>query len=637
MWRRADNWGYSRRLMFQLGNDPQELLHSARMMTSLLSFVLGALVFVWAQELFGTAGGFVSLLLFAFNPTVLAHGSAATIDLAAALAFTAAAWTLWRVLHRLTAMRLGVSGLVWGLALTAKFSTLLLVPIAVLLVAIRIAGARPWIIELTEPRKEVTARGAMLPYVALVAFVHGAAALLVIWLMFGFRFEMHRRLADGSLDPAAQYSSDWIPRAGRLAPLIGFFHSWRLLPEAFLFGLCETMRAVAGFNAFLNGRFGVFGFPSFFPYCVLYKTPLGVFLVGASGVVAYGARCVHGIRALGSRPLGMIARAVYATAPLWCIAIVYGYTAIAGTINIGIRHILPVFPPAFILMGAAGRWLQVPERSAAGGVAFPPRKTAGVDPPDDGTASWLPLSVRAGAAGLVVICLAWFVADVAAAYPNYLAYFNALGGGSRNGYKHLVDSSFDWGQELPALKTWLDQVNASSDRPASIYFSYFGSTPPSVYGIRAKMLPSYFDLGMLEPGMQQPFEAQLSPGVYVISATMVQSVYNPVAPGPWRKDYEQWYQQLRGTTQMFLQADGPGRQQLIERSGPERWARGFSDYEGLRFARLCAYLRRREPAATINHGVLVYTLTRADLLTALSGPPVEAYDPPATPDGNVPY
>ena len=638
VWRLADEWGYGIDLLFRSGNDSQEMLHKARLMTSVLSAVLGLLVFVWAQELFGLAGGFVSLLLYAFNPTVLAHGSAATLDLAAALAFTAALWTLWRLLHRITPRRLVLSGLVWGLALTAKFSTLLLVPMALVLVAVRLAGGRPWTVQIGSRRTEVTARGGMVPYVALIAAAHVAVACLVIWLMFGFRFEMHRRLAGGSLDPAAVAFSDWLPNAGGYAPIIDFLHRWRVLPEGYLFSFCETMRAVVERNTFLNGRFGTSGFPSFFPYCLFYKTPLAVFLVGAAAIAA----CVMGVLQRGSgsgrRMLEIFAQGFYTTAPLWCLVVVYGYTAITGHINIGIRHILPVFPAAFILIGAAGRWLQPLAPSATGPFDEPQWRTAAADVPSGGDPRSQPASrLRTGGAWFVAICLAWSVADAAAAYPNYLAYFNSIGGGSKNGYRHLVDSSFDWGQELPSLKAWLDVLNVSPDPPANVYLSYFGSTPPSAYGIRATLLPSYLDLSVLEPGLKQPFQPQLSAGVYIISATMLQSVYDPVAPGPWRKDYEQAYQRLTQQLNAFFQADERHRQLLIDRDGPERWANNFFDYESLRFARLCAFLRRREPETAINHGLLVYKVTQEDLRAALSGPPVEAYDPPATPAGNVPY
>src|SRR5207248_5064511 len=64
--------------------------------------------------------------------------------------------------------------------------------------------------------------------------------------------------------------------------------------------------------------------------------------------------------------------------------------------------------------------------------------------------------------------------------PHYLSYFNVFAGGPAEGYRHLVDSNLDWGQDLPSLKRRLDALG--SRRPV---LAYFGEAPPGAYGIRA--------------------------------------------------------------------------------------------------------------------------------------------------------
>ena len=39
--------------------------------------------------------------------------------------------------------------------------------------------------------------------------------------------------------------------------------------------------------------------------------------------------------------------------------------------------------------------------------------------------------------------------------PNYLAYFNALASGPAGGYRYLVDSNLDWGQNMWQLRDWM--------------------------------------------------------------------------------------------------------------------------------------------------------------------------------------
>jgi hypothetical protein len=69
-------------------------------------------------------------------------------------------------------------------------------------------------------------------------------------------------------------------------------------------------------------------------------------------------------------------------------------------------------------------------------------------------------------------------------YPDYLTYFNGLAGGPQNGHRVLIDSNFDWGQDLKGLKRWMDHHQRQS-----IQFLYFGMADPEYYGIKAFYLP----------------------------------------------------------------------------------------------------------------------------------------------------
>ena len=106
---------------------------------------------------------------------------------------------------------------------------------------------------------------------------------------------------------------------------------------------------------------------------------------------------------------------------------------------------------------------------------------------------------------LLLAATGWAAVDSLRTWPNYLAYFNQLAGGPRNGYKHLVDSSLDWGQDLPGLKKWLDANDPVIDdgrkeaqRKRPVYVSYFGTGDLSAYRIdHVQRLPGSFPGGML--------------------------------------------------------------------------------------------------------------------------------------------
>src|SRR5262249_21373214 len=132
-------------------------------------------------------------------------------------------------------------------------------------------------------------------------------------------------------------------------------------------------------------------------------------------------------------------------APLSIFVLVYGAFAIASQLNIGHRHILPIYPALFIACGAAGYLFQK-DRSAT-------------------------------LASAVAILLLWQIGESIAISPNYLAYFNEIAGGPSRGYDRLVDSSLDWGQDLPALKCWIEN-HATIVHGKALYLAYFGTADP---------------------------------------------------------------------------------------------------------------------------------------------------------------
>ena len=118
-------------------------------------------------------------------------------------------------------------------------------------------------------------------------------------------------------------------------------------------------------------------------------------------------------------------------------------------------------------------------------------------------------------AGLILLCL-WYAGSALWIHPYYLSYFNELIGGPSQGYKYLVDSNLDWGQDLKLLKNYLEMKGI-----IDIKLAYFGTGNPGYYGIRYEKL--------------KPFS--LSKGIIVISATYLQSVHEARGSYDWLKCY----------------------------------------------------------------------------------------------------
>ena len=149
--------------------------------------------------------------------------------------------------------------------------------------------------------------------------------------------------------------------------------------------------------------------------------------------------------------------------------------AMRSHLDLGIRHVLPVYPFLFIFLGvvAADAWKRFGQPAA-----------------------WI-----------ISILILGLALETYGAYPNYIPFFNVAAGGYRGGVRLLGDSNIDWGQDLPDLADW--QVH-HPDR--QLWLCYFGTVDPLYYGIH------YINL----PGSDAPpdqFGPNGLPPVFAISAT----------------------------------------------------------------------------------------------------------------------
>ncbi len=582
-----DQWVLAHELLYMRGNDPVWIVTAGRVMIALLAVGLGVLVYAWSSRLFGRGGGLISTGLYCFSTIILAHGRLATSDLTAALLFLASVGCLWWVLHRFRPLTVLGSAIVMGLLFVSKMSALLIVPMGVALIVIRLIQPEALVVACGRFRRRVCRRLSQLGLFLGAVLVHAVVVVLVIWAFYGFRYSAIRP----GLAGREQLDARWHRAPARPFPMQGalvFVRDHRLLPEAFLFGQAHVLKHSWIRLAFLNGRYSIRGWRWFFPYCFLVKTPLSFFVIlalaAAAAVTAWRKRAAGQTRAVS----GTAWEGFYRTAPLWVLLGVYWATAIASRINIGHRHILPTYPVLFILAGGAVELFRYGRRSVLG---------------------WV-----------LGVSLVAYVGEGLWTWPHYLAYFNQLVGGARNGYRHLVDSSLDWGQDLPGLKRWLDREGLSDPSCGiPVYLSYFGTSSPTFYGIRARRLPGFIDLDARRRDI--PF--MLTGGVYCISATMLQTVLTG-PPGPWTASQEASYQAVLADVGTLLQGGREATQAALAGPQQEFWSQRIGLWDYLRFKRLCVYLRhRREPDDQVGYSILIYHLGNDELDKALLGPPVE--------------
>ena len=237
--------------------------------------------------------------------------------------------------------------------------------------------------------------------------------------------------------PTARETQGWTPSAVPRA--IVKLDEVRALPQAWLFGLLYTYQSALARPTYLNGVYSQTGWWYYFPLTMLYKTPLTLMaaLIAAAAIARRVLRLWEDVQ---------VAKARWTTLCLAIPPLLYLIAAMRSNLNLGLRHVLPVYPFLYIAVGIAAARLYAMRPVVA--------KRA-----------------------IAIFMLAAFV-EALIAFPNYIAFFNAAVGGTSNGINLLGDSNLDWSQDLKLLAEW--RQKHPQER---LYLLYFGLADPWAYGI----------------------------------------------------------------------------------------------------------------------------------------------------------
>jgi hypothetical protein len=429
-------------------NDADRLLYRARFMIVLLGIALGVAVFFWTLEWLGWRPALVALVVYATEPNIAAHAELVTTDFGVTCFLFASIYFLWRTCRRWTALNAAMAVIFGVLAMLSKFSGLAVLPIFALAVAVAAARRQmPW-----------RNAGLLFASLCLVAFL-GA------WAVYGFRydpsgtsnwtFSLHAQSAAKAAVPATASLASWID-------------SRHLLPNALTEGFVHNQGLGTGRPAYLLGEFSTFGWWSYFPIAIALKTQTVLLMLIAAGLLT----------AVGRRALFTV-DGIFLALPVTLFLSI----AMAAAVNIGLRHVLPIYPFLIVIAAAGARGL------------FAARPTR------------FPIVLTAVALAAVL--------EAAWAFPDPLTYFNVFAGGPRNGYQALADSNLDWGQALKPLSVWMSERNVRR-----INLVYFGTADPKYYGIDAHYVWGTI-APAVSPAQQGPPEL---PGYVAVSATLLDGV-----------------------------------------------------------------------------------------------------------------
>jgi len=457
---------------FLYQNNADDILLRTRLTAATFTLLLALIVFLGTKEMFGTGAAFIALTLLAFDPNLLAHGALVTTDAALSCFMFASVYAFYRYVKAPSVWRLSVVGIATGLALAAKHTGLLVLPILLLLAVFE--GVRYWITADPQTTKglgrQVLNRAGSMIAITVVA-------LAILWAFYGFRYAA--RPTGLELDPPlSAYVQGLKPHEIWLVTTMARFH---VLPESYLYGLADVRLTANFYTSYVLGKIYAHGVWFYFPIAFLIKSTIGFMALLLLSVVAIATRRLKCWREI-----------------LFLVIPPFFYLIVAFTVgmNIGVRHILPVYVFLSVLIGGAA-WVLVRQN----------RK-------------W---------AYLVVALLLIHAISSLRAFPVYIAYANELWGGPANTYKYLTDSNVDWAQQLKTTKRYLDQRGVKD-----CWFAYFaeGVADFKYNGISCKPLPTVVTLWLNE---QVDIPVSIDGPVLISAGTLSGYEFGPNSLNPYEQ------------------------------------------------------------------------------------------------------
>lgn len=483
-WENADQWAFAQQFLYHNTRPADDLLLLGRIPIMILGLILALSVYLIAKKLLGKTAALLAFILTVFEPNIIAHSRYITTDIGVSLLFLISIYYFGEYLNSPNFKTLITSAFFLGLAQMTKFSAVILIPIFLTLFVVKLCHSSGASLKKALKLKFIT--------ISLLAFLVIPAGIIHLSYLANISvpdqdIQVQNLLA--KRDSILSSPQDDVPFISRTLARLGdpktvtgkifektihsrvpFFHYFR--------GLANLLfHNYTGHTSYLMGTHSETGFWYYFPIAFLVKTPLALIILllitlnhmvrkffyrikKSSSELDYTllkpsvlSRAIKRCFSLFKNTIKILQRIPFYYFLLIVPVIIYFLISMGSSINIGVRHILPIFPFVIIM---ASRTINFPELKA--------KKVY----------SW----------AVLIIVIAYVISSLVI-YPNYLSYFSELVGGANNGHRHLLDSNLDWGQDLKKLKKVLSENNIQE-----IQLVYFGQANLWYYDIPAVPLPT---------------------------------------------------------------------------------------------------------------------------------------------------
>jgi hypothetical protein len=403
----------------------------ARFVTIIFSALLALLVFHWSRSLYGFAGGLAALVLYVFDPNIIAHSQLVTTDIYVTGMITFSCYWLWKYANSRKLRDGLICALVLGISQLAKYTALALVPLFLIMLLIH-----DWFVLTPDRPEKIGVRAGRL---LGKLFLYGVIAVVScsVILNMGFLFN-HTFMAFKDYRFQSQVLKSLQSRAGIFGNLPV------PVPYPFLQGLDRTsFRESTGFGfgkIYLLGQLRVGeGFKGYYLVASLLKVPI------ASQIVVLGALAVYFLQKRRRQCFFKNEQFLLVPALFFIIYFNFFYDA-----QIGLRFYLIIFPLLYVFSGGLFQ-------------------------------DWNKFS--SASKSLFLILAVYLVASVLSYYPQYLAYFNELVWDRRTAYRYLSDSNLNWGQGKYYLQDYLSRHPDAVYEPEKVESGLIVMSPDDLVGV----------------------------------------------------------------------------------------------------------------------------------------------------------
>lgn len=449
-------WDTGTAFLYRSGNDADKIVFWARIGSIFLTIASIVAVFFLAKALVGAWWALVPTIFFAFSPTVLAHGHYVTTDIGATLGAVLAIFSFSSFFMFPTKKKFFAAGIFFGIAQLLKFSNALLVPLFIFIASVSFLAE--WYRNKKTGNGSYAAGKRLWFYTKSICgiFLIGGVLIYAVYFLFTIHYPIERQVRDAAEILGNSFTE---PITNFVLSLSG--NSFLRPIGEYLLGICMVLQRSAGGNTgYFLGEITNTGWRYYFPIVFLIKETIPALILIFAGILSAIRNIFPSVRdkKIIQRAIEYPATHLYEFSAISFVAL-YSFWSIRSTLNIGIRHLLPIIPFIYIL-------------------SVNSIKTATLSGTETSSGKKKNTFYKTGFV-VGIACAA--IAQAVIAYPYFLSFFNTFGGGTYEGYNIVTDSNYDWGQDLKRLKIWKDSLEKNGVAVGKIAIDYFGGGNPEFY------------------------------------------------------------------------------------------------------------------------------------------------------------